>query len=277
MITAPLNDEACLSKITAWANTASRRADIRELAQRLGTREAVIDHIRSLPQLDDGATDDTPGPRIACDVPQRVRINPLDPNCVERSVLAIALLEVLEPGRTYRLMTIDLAPGVRHTFPVESYVDLSGDPMVAPLWLEPAVPRNALAAGLHLVRNARGDHGGLLAPLDALSWAVGLAGDVAAQSGRWVARHQRALQDVARIAAGKLPRESNALGWALRLAVPEALAFGPDGEHALLSAAGLLDELLGPTPSTPSSPSPSPSSSSAASSNATKASTSHSS
>ena len=79
------------------------------------------------------------------------------------------------------------------------------------------MPRNAMRAGLHLARNASGLLGAVLAPVDALGWAVNLAGDAAKQSVTWLARHQRAVADVARIAGGLLPIEPAALTWALKI------------------------------------------------------------
>ena len=238
MISYPLNDEDCLYPITVHAIVAMDRDDVRELAARLETLDAADEYLRRLPQLEDGPDDDTPcAPHVQCDVPQRVRVIPRDPNCVERALARMALGELIDPRLVRHLMTIDLAPGVRHTLLVED-----GEP----IWLEPArAPRNALRAGVHLVRNARGDQGAPLAPVQALDWAVRLIGDDASASPTTQNRHDRAMTDVARIADGLLPIEPAALSWALKLAVPEAMLFGPEGRSALMSAAGLLDNLLG--------------------------------
>lgn len=239
MIAAPLNDEPCLDQVTARAVAAMHRRDVQELAARLGTLEAADRYIRLLPQREDGPTDDTPGPRAQCDVPQRVRPLAEDPNCVERALLRMALGELLDPRPVRQLMTIELDNGLRHTMLVEND---------EPVWLDPIVPRNALYAGLHLHRNASGILGTLLAPVDALNWAVGLATDTVKDTAKWVARHQDAVKDVARIAGGLLPLNPQALTWALSLAVPEAVAFGPDGIAALMSAAKLLDAIIDDKP-----------------------------
>lgn len=238
MIAYPLNDEDCLYQVTVHAIAAMDRSDVRELAARLETLDAADDYLRRLPQREDGPDDEAPcAPHVQCDVPQRVRVMASDPNCVERSLLRLALGELIDPRLIRQLMTIDLAPGVRHTLPVEG-----GEP----IWLEPAkAPRNALRAGVHLVRNARGEQGEPLAPLQALDWAVRLVGDDASASPTSKNRHDRAMTDVSRIAEGLLPLEPAALSWALKLAVPEAMLFGPEGRSALMSAAGLLDSLLG--------------------------------
>ena len=117
MIGEPHNDRACLGQVTELARQASRREDMRELASRFGNTQTFRDWIRGLPQRDDeGNLSD--GPRITCDVPQRVRLSPGDPNCVERSLLYLAAGEVLDPKPVRRLVTIDTPVG-RHTFPTE--------------------------------------------------------------------------------------------------------------------------------------------------------------
>jgi hypothetical protein len=240
MIVEPLNDEDCLSQATAHAVAAMQREDVRELAARLGSIEAVVRYLRRLPQTDDGPDDWTPGERITCDVPQRARVPASSPNCFERAILYLALAELIDPRRLRCLMTIELGKNERHTFPVEEW---------EPVVLNPdRAPRNALAAGVHLVRNARGDRGAPLSSVDALSWAVHLVGDVASQSATWAVRHRRALEDVARVAQGAVPKDPATLAWALKLAAPEAIAFGPEGEVALLAASALLDQLASGKP-----------------------------
>ncbi len=54
---------------------------------------------------------------IQCDVPQRTRLFPDDPNCVERSFGALMLLEVLDPKTPRALATVDNP--LRHTGLVE--------------------------------------------------------------------------------------------------------------------------------------------------------------
>jgi hypothetical protein len=245
MIAAPLNDEDCLGPITARVFAALQRPDVRELAARLGTLDAADRYLRMLPQLDDGPDDPTPGPRVQCDVPQRVRVLAKDPNCVERALTRMALGELINPRPVRQLMTVQLGPALRHTLLVED-----GEPV----WLDPAVPRNALRAGLYrMVRNASGDQGEPLAPIDALRWVVGLASEPASKSATGRVRHRRATLDVGRIARGLLPIEPAALSWALKAAVPEALLFGPEGSLALMAAANVLDAVAGTPPSTTSS------------------------
>ena len=78
MIGDPLNDIDCLELVTAQAESATESAAVRELAQRFGRTRNLARWIRKLPQKnDDGKS--TEGPRVACDVPQRLRLPADDP------------------------------------------------------------------------------------------------------------------------------------------------------------------------------------------------------
>ncbi len=166
MIAVPLNDRECLDKMTALAVEATKRDDVRALAQRFGSTRSLAAWIRSLPQRDDdgNATD---GPRVTCDVSQRVRIGADDPNCVERGLLYIATAEVLDANATRSLATIE-TPAGRHTFPVED-----GRPVV----LDPNMRRNQLAAGLWLMQVPAQRNAGLLdaKPRELLAWLADIA------------------------------------------------------------------------------------------------------
>lgn len=108
MIVDPQRDRQCLDQATAKARELSRTPWVRRLARRLGTRRRVIDYIRSRPQADD---DGTSSQFIACDVPQRARFDgpdaPEDPNCFERAILFVAIMEVIEPRVLRMLDTIE--------------------------------------------------------------------------------------------------------------------------------------------------------------------------
>jgi len=111
----PINDEQCLGQLTRMARELAPTTLVQMVARRLGTADAVIRWLRSLPQSDD---DGHEGVRfIQCDVPQRVRLLPDDPNCVERATGALMLLEVLDPRTPRALATIDRP--LRHTGLVE--------------------------------------------------------------------------------------------------------------------------------------------------------------
>jgi len=88
---------------------------IRTVAERLGSPRAVALWLQSLPQTDDEG--DELYRYLACDVAQRVRLLPDDPNCFERSFAALALLEALDPLTPRMLVTVNRP--VRHTGVVE--------------------------------------------------------------------------------------------------------------------------------------------------------------
>lgn len=115
MIVAPTNDEACLGQLTQIARELAQTTLIRTVAERLGSPSAVQMWLQSLPQTDDDGSEAVRS--ITCDVPQRVRLLPDDPNCFERSLAALALLEVVEP-RTMRMLVTAEKPA-RHTGIVE--------------------------------------------------------------------------------------------------------------------------------------------------------------
>ena len=117
MILDPINDVDCLGQLTLFARELAPSTLVRDVAQQLSTREQVIKWLQSLPQADDNG--DERVRVIQCDVPQRVRLFPDDPNCVERSLAALVLLEVIAPTTPRALATVDKP--LRHTGLVEQY------------------------------------------------------------------------------------------------------------------------------------------------------------
>jgi hypothetical protein len=113
----PINDVDCLGQITTIARELAPTTLIISVAKKLGSREAVIHWLQSLPQADDDGSEHVR--YIQCDVPQRVRLLPDDPNCVERSMGALMLLEVLAPKTPRALATVDRP--LRHTGLVEKH------------------------------------------------------------------------------------------------------------------------------------------------------------
>src|SRR5689334_12568122 len=105
MILDPGNDRDCLGQLTTMARELHRTTLIQMVARRLASRDKVIGWLRSLPQSDDGGRERYR--YIACDVGQRVRLLPDDPNCFERAFAALMLLEVVEPTTARMLLTID--------------------------------------------------------------------------------------------------------------------------------------------------------------------------
>jgi hypothetical protein len=115
VIVAPNTDIQCLGQLTTMARELVKTTLVREVARHLGTPKEVLAWLRSLPQSDDDGHEHIRA--IACDVWQRVRLFPDDPNCVERSFAALVLLEVLDPHTRRMLVTIDRP--LRHTGVVE--------------------------------------------------------------------------------------------------------------------------------------------------------------
>jgi len=116
VILSPGNDEACLRHLVDMARELHHTTLVRDVAHRLGTPKAVIAWLRSLPQSDDDG--DERYQFVRCDVPQRTRLFPADPNCFERVFAALSLLEVLEPSVARMPLTIDHP--ARHTGVVEA-------------------------------------------------------------------------------------------------------------------------------------------------------------
>jgi hypothetical protein len=113
----PVNDEECLGQLTTIARELAPTTLVREVARRLGSREAVIRWFQSLPQADDDGTERVRF--IQCDVPQRTRLLPDNPNCVERSLGGLMLLEAIDPMTPRALATVDRP--MRHTGLVEKH------------------------------------------------------------------------------------------------------------------------------------------------------------
>lgn len=236
MIGEPLNDVACLRKVTERAEAASRRPAVIELAERFRRPTELARWIRTLPQRDDEGRD-TGAPTVQCDVSQRLRLPAEDPNCVERSALYLAAAEHLDPRPVRQLATIE-TPGGRHTFPVEG-----GRAVV----LDPRLPRNALDAGLFKLLD------GVIDPTDpreALEWVLYAAEEPAAALIGGLARLRNAervlsaLEDGRRVPASVL----DDLGVALALAEPEARLFGGDAIEAVEHGERALGHLLARAP-----------------------------
>jgi hypothetical protein len=140
----PLNDHECLAHVTLYVAENVYRPNVVALATRFRTTTDLVEWLRSLPQRnDDGDTSD--GPRLQCDVSQRARIAPNDPNCFERSLTYLLLAEHINPWALRQLATIDTKLG-RHTLPLEN-----GEPVI----LDPRQVAGAseISASVAAVRN----------------------------------------------------------------------------------------------------------------------------
>lgn len=228
MIIAPLNDHDCLAKLSALAADGQARDDVRSIAGRFRTTGELAAWIRSLPQRDDDGDPDD-GPRVGCDTAQRARLIADDPNCVERSILYIAAAEVIDPQPVRQLATIEVPSGGRHTFPVENGT---------PIKLDPAVPRNALRAGLWMIRNGGAiDDDAPTDPDDLLEWVADIAEEVADKrdGARGVRRVRRARRIFGALLDGfgvSRPARSDAL-YTLRAAAEAAPMFGQLGAKGI--------------------------------------------
>lgn len=215
MIGEPYNDRACLGSITEHARERVASAEVQAIARRFSSTVELAAWIRTLPQKNDDG-DPADGPKVACDVPQRLRIPTTDPNCVERAAFFAAAAENIDPSALYALATIDTEQG-RHTFPTEN-----GRPVV----LDPSKPRNALAAGLELIGGAR------VVALP-LSHAIGWALDIAEESAAAYADGVEALGDAHATAGAILEGETidrqglAALLWVMALADREQARWWP--------------------------------------------------
>jgi hypothetical protein len=235
VIAEPLNDLECLSQMTQVARDGTTRADMKGLAARFDTTKALAAWIRSLPQRDDGG-DAADGPRVACDVSQRARLAPGDPNCVERGILYLAAAELIDARPVRQLATIDINARVRHTFPLED-----GEPVV----LDPTVPRNALRAGAFQLRNGAAccsPDRALRDPASLLLWLADLAEDETEASER-IARARRAL---ARLLGGRpiTPRDRADVLFMLQLAGEVASWFGASGTEGYRAARAHVARLV---------------------------------
>nr|MBA3462818.1 hypothetical protein [Deltaproteobacteria bacterium] len=233
MIAEPVNDRKCLSKITEImrALVADRAPELVELASRFPTTADVDAWIRSMPQRDD-VGDPSDGPKVlACSPPQRLRIAAPDMNCVERSATRIVLAELIDPGPTRALVTIDVPEG-RHTFPIED-----GEPVV----LDPLHTRNALVGALFKL-----DRGPVaITPSEAADWIATLAQEPAQKQGD-AHKVRNARSAMRRVFAGKpiSDRSVDDVAYTVAVADGEAKKFGRRGRALHHQTAGKLATAL---------------------------------
>jgi len=236
MIADPINDVACLTKVTDLAVDAIDTEAVRNIAACHGSTRALAAWIRTLPQRNDlGEPSD--GPKVDCDVPQRVRIPADTPNCVERSALFLAAGELIDPTAVRQLATIDTPIG-RHTFPVEDD---------RPIKLDPRVPRNALEAGLFRMSEPDSFD---LSPDEAFRWVSTIAAEPAARYRNGPARIRNAHAAFRKLLLRRpLPRNGiDDMTWALSVAEQAAQMFGVRGLEIVRLGATTLRHALRPAP-----------------------------
>ena len=137
---APLNDKGCLRLLHDEAQRYAGLPAVHKFAAQFRSLAELIDYIRHLEQRDD-IGDPEDGPRLACNLPQRMRFAPSAPNCFERTALYLALAEILAPDavRSSASLVID---DDWHTFPVEIRNGLPEAVVLDPV----SPPRNVMLA-----------------------------------------------------------------------------------------------------------------------------------
>lgn len=220
---APLNDIACLDKLHDGVREFMATDRARALVSQFVDVHDVVRFIRSLTQRDDlGDPDD--GPKLACEVSQRLRLPAVDPNCFERLALFLALALLIEPDLELTSATLMVDEGL-HSFPVEIRDGVPHavvlDPMTTGLG-------NAMNATAYELRNASPMASDAIAP-----WFADLAWHACATRGA-LDCYERAL---AALRAGLLNghgiRDREAIDCVLGLAHQDAQLFGARGRAAL--------------------------------------------
>ena len=145
----PKNDPECLNKVHDAARAFAATEQARNMASHLTNLEDVAEYIRALEHRDD-LGDPNDGPRIQCDVPQRLRLPAFDPNCLERSAMFIAFASHVEPDVDVSTATVRVDNGL-HTYPV---IIRDGIPHPVELSSNVAHLRNAMTAAAYRIRNA---------------------------------------------------------------------------------------------------------------------------
>ncbi len=153
-----LNDKEFLQKLHTKVLEYMEAEEARALAASLRDAGELMELIRLLPQRDD-LGDPNDGPRILGEISQRLRLPTLDPSCVERLALFLALALLIDPTLNLTSATMMLDNGL-HSFPVEIT-----DGFARPVVLDPmtAPPLNAMVATVYELRNASPGTNGQLA------------------------------------------------------------------------------------------------------------------
>jgi hypothetical protein len=240
MIAAPLNDHTCLSQITDVVRELVQRRDpaFVALAEQVGTVDALVDHLQSLPQRDDTG-DPADGPRAdACAPSQRIRLSPVppDPNCVERAAIFLGVAELLDPQPVRQLKTAMTSIGL-HTYPVEDRWAVRLDPRIA---------RNALLADLFqsLPLGIR------FSPREAIDWVASIASERAAAEVGGLERVRAAHEAMHALLDGVVldDRDLDDVAYTCALALQEAVHFGAAGRALIRETIRTVGARLRPAP-----------------------------
>ena len=217
----PLNDEQCLGLMQKEVPRYARLPRVRAQARQFSSLYEVARYIQNMRQRDD-LGDPEDGPRLACNVTQRLRFAPSDPNCFERTLLYLALAEILDPRGTRSSASLVMDNGW-HTFPVEFR---NGVPEV--VVLDPITPpRNAMLAAAYQAQNLIPGTEKNLAP-----WFHAVARNACLEDGGedCYERAVCALRNA--MLTGEPIGEFDDLAYVLELAGDEAEIFGNEGRAA---------------------------------------------
>ncbi len=218
----PLNDQGCLLQLHQRVLEFKRTAEARQLASQFTDLDELITYIRALSQRDDhGDPDD--GPRVLCDVTQRLRLPADDPNCFERLALFLAIALLIDPDIHLTSTTMMLDNGL-HSFPVEIREGIPGavvlDPITSP-------PLNAMNAAAYQTRNASPMNTQYIAP-----WFADLAYNACLQQGAEDC-YEIAMDSIRNsLLTGRPIDAPEEIDSVLALAYPDACLFGAKGETA---------------------------------------------
>ena len=229
MIETPVNDHGCLKQITEVVRSRVDDSDevLHGIAEKFDATDELAGWIQSLPQRDDeGIPGDGPKAR-ACRPPQRLRVPAPDPNCVERAALYLGVAEIIDPGPTRQLITVN-TPAGRHTYPIEDTQSVV---------LDPKQTRNALDGG-----RFRLDRRPLeVTSREAVDWVATIAQEPAAARGQLhrLRNAQAAMRAV--MSGGSVsPQAVSDIAYTVDEADREALHFGPRGRELHRQTAGKL-------------------------------------
>lgn len=170
MLTRPLSDIHCLTLAIHMVLELLRDPEIRARASKYRDTEHIAEDIRDRPQLDDGIWVLPNAPRLPCYPPMRVRFDPPDPACAERSLTYLVYAEAIDPETPRTLLTVQAGKDL-HVLPVEYGANGPGPVILDPRRrsYEPRVSENMSHGTVaQLLGYAQGQPSPLTAPME---WA----------------------------------------------------------------------------------------------------------
>lgn len=144
----PLCDQFCLGQVHAAAAARRRTPEAQEFAALFNSAEDVFAYARHLPFRPD-LGDPADGPRIQCDVSQRLEMDPKllksGRNCLEGTAFVLTYAPLVEPKRIFSSTTTSVN-GQMHTYPVEF---INGRPIAIDIDPHEVVPANVRNGALY--------------------------------------------------------------------------------------------------------------------------------